>query len=140
MGEVGDYRVHNHAEDSSSAGGGLSSSMNLSSAPSSSSRFMPSIPESGNENENIGGGASSPENARLRNGDSVDDREYEAVFHHDSWNESHFNSMKRNRDGDLKMFSNFNGLENQVATLFSLRILCMPMPSSISSVVDIHFF
>lgn len=97
MGEAGNYRVHNPAEDSSSAGG-LSSSMNLSSAASSSSRFMPSIPETGNEN------AFSPENGRLRN---------EAAFPHDSWNETPFNSSKRNRDGDLKMFSNFNGLEDQ---------------------------
>ncbi|KAH6758072.1 hypothetical protein C2S52_023040 [Perilla frutescens var. hirtella] len=110
IGEVGDYRVHNHAEDSSA--GGLSSSMNMSSAPSSSSRFMPSIPESGNENENIGT-TTSPENGRLRNGDGVNGRDYEAAFQHDSWNESTFNNLKRNRDGDLKMFSNFNGLENQ---------------------------
>ncbi|XP_047958472.1 transcription factor bHLH130-like [Salvia hispanica] len=97
MGEAGNYRVHNPAEDSSSACG-LSSSMNLSSAASSSSRFMPSIPETGNEN------AFSPENGRLRNG---------AAFHHDSWNETSFNSLKRNRDGDAKMFSDFNGLENE---------------------------
>ncbi|XP_042015599.1 transcription factor bHLH130-like isoform X2 [Salvia splendens] len=97
MGEAGNYRVHNPAEDSSSACG-LSSSMNLSSAASSTSRFMPSIPETGNEN------AFSPENGRLRNG---------AAFHHDSWNDTSFNSLKRNRDGDTKMFSDFNGLENE---------------------------
>ncbi|KAL1539979.1 transcription factor bHLH130-like protein [Salvia divinorum] len=97
MGEAGNYRVQSPAEDSSSAGG-LSSSMNLSSAASSSSRFMPSIPETGNEN------AFSPENGRLRN---------ETAFHHDSWNETSFNSLKRNRDGDAKMFSDFNGLENE---------------------------
>lgn len=106
MGEAGNYRV-NPAEDSSSAGG-LSSSMNLSSAASSSSRFMPSIPETGNEN------AFSPENGRLQGN--------EAAFPHDSWNETPFNSSKRNRDGDLKMFSNFNGLEDQVASHISLFV------------------
>ncbi|KAI3448921.1 hypothetical protein Pfo_005586 [Paulownia fortunei] len=109
MGEVGNYRVHNHAEASSSAGG-LSNHMNFSSGPSSSSRFMPSIPENGNESI----GTCSPENGRSRNGNSANNgREYEAAFPGDSWNESPFNSLKRNRDGDLKMFSNFNGLENQ---------------------------
>ncbi|XP_057800466.1 transcription factor bHLH130-like isoform X2 [Salvia miltiorrhiza] len=97
MGEAGDYRVPNPAEDSSSVGG-LSSSMNLTSAASSSSRFMPSIPETGNQD------AFSPENGRLRN---------EPTFQHDSWNETSFNSLKRNRDGDSKMFSNFNGLDNE---------------------------
>ncbi|GFQ08151.1 transcription factor bhlh130 [Phtheirospermum japonicum] len=90
MGEVGgDYRVHNHTETSSSAGG-FTNHLNFSSGPSSSSRFMPTIPE--NVNENI------PKNVRPRNGNNS------------SWDES---PLKRNRDGDLKMFSNFNGLENQ---------------------------
>ncbi|KAK6120799.1 hypothetical protein DH2020_045462 [Rehmannia glutinosa] len=91
MGEIGNYKVQNHTESSPSATG-LNNHINFSSAPSSSSRFMPSIPE--NVNESIP--TISPENGRLRNG-----------------NESHFNGLKRNRDGDLKMFSNFNGLENQ---------------------------
>lgn len=97
MGEVGNYRVQNPAEVGSSAGG-LSSSINLSSAPSSSTRFMPTIPETGND-------------------DRVSGREYEAAaFHQDSWTEPSFNNLKRNRDGDMKMFSDFNGMENQVPT------------------------
>ncbi|KAL3815055.1 hypothetical protein ACJIZ3_016323 [Penstemon smallii] len=105
MGEVGNYKVQNHSEASSSA-----NQINFSSKNQSSNlRFMPSIPESGNENIIT---RSSEENGRLRNCDSAaNGREFEAsVFAHDSWNESPFNNLKRNRDGDLKMF---NGLENQ---------------------------
>lgn len=98
MGEVGNYRVHNHSKANSS------SHTNFSSGPSSSSRFMPSIPENVNEMRN-------PENGQLGDGDV---RDFEAVFPQDSWNDPPFNSLKRNRDGDAKMFSNFSGLDNQV--------------------------
>ncbi|XP_011087339.1 transcription factor bHLH130 [Sesamum indicum] len=109
MGEVGNYRVHNQAKANASASNGMSNHMNFSSAPCSSSRYMPSIPE--NVNESIS--TCNPENGQSRNSDSGNGREYEAGFTHDSWNGSPFNNLKRNRDGDLKMFSNFNGLENQ---------------------------
>lgn len=113
MGEVGNYRVQNPAEVSSSAGG-LSTSMNLASAPSSSSRFMPTIPETGND-------------------DRVNGREYDAAaFHHDSWNESSFNNLKRNRDGDMKMFSDFNGMGNQVATSLFIRFARYPFLSIVN--------
>ncbi|KAK4476397.1 hypothetical protein RD792_015548 [Penstemon davidsonii] len=105
MGEVGNYKVQNHSEASSSA-----NQINFSSKNQSSNlRFMPSIPESGNEGIIT---RSPEENGRLRNCDSAaNGREFEAsVFANDSWNESPFNNLKRNRDGDLKMF---NGLENQ---------------------------
>ncbi|KAK6162927.1 hypothetical protein DH2020_002768 [Rehmannia glutinosa] len=59
MGEVGNYRVQNHAKANSSA------------------------------NENL-----------------------RPFFSNDAWNDSPFNGLKRNRNGDLKMFSNFNGLDN----------------------------
>ncbi|KAK4415435.1 Transcription factor [Sesamum alatum] len=110
MGEVGNYRVHNHAEAGSSAGG-LSNHMNYSSCPSSSSMFMPSIPET--ENESFG--RRNPENGRLRNGNTANGGEYEPEpsLHQDSWNEAPFsNSLKRDRDGHPKMYSNFNGLDD----------------------------
>ncbi|KAL0308657.1 UNVERIFIED_CONTAM: Transcription factor [Sesamum radiatum] len=110
MGEVGNYRVHNQAEAGSSASG-LSNHMNYSSCPSSSSMFMPSIPET--ENESIG--RRSTENGRLRNGNSANGGEYEhePSLHHDSWNEPSFsNSLKRDRDGHPKMYSNFSGSED----------------------------
>ncbi|KAK4414432.1 Transcription factor [Sesamum alatum] len=109
MGDVGNYRVQNQAKANASASNGMSIHMNFSSAPSSSSRYMPSIPE--NVNESIS--TRNPENGQSRNSNSGNGREYEAAFTHDSWNGSPFNNLKRNRDGDLKMFSNFNGLENQ---------------------------
>lgn len=77
-------------------------------ASSSSSRFMPSIPENGNN-------SIVPGNNRLRNGDSTNGQEYEAAYTHDSWNNTSFNTLKRNSNGDPKMFSNFNELENQVS-------------------------
>ncbi|KAI3444974.1 hypothetical protein Pfo_001639 [Paulownia fortunei] len=110
MGEVGNYRVHNHAKANSSSASGMTNHLNFSSGPSSSSRFMPSIPENGNDSI---GTCNNLENGQFRNGNSAKGREFEAVFPHDSWNDSPFNSLKRNRDGDSKMFSNFNGLENQ---------------------------
>ncbi|XP_055817829.1 transcription factor bHLH130-like [Solanum dulcamara] len=37
-----------------------------------------------------------------------------SIAENESWNDSSFNSLKRNRDGDLKMFSNnFSGMTNQ---------------------------
>lgn len=97
MGEVESYGARNHSKASSSS---VSShhNINFSSAPSSSSRFMPSIPE--NVSETISG-ARTPENGHF--------------FPQDSWNsDASFSSLKRNRDGDMKMFSDFSGLEDQV--------------------------
>ncbi|PIN14392.1 hypothetical protein CDL12_12981 [Handroanthus impetiginosus] len=105
MGEVENYGVHNHAEASSSSSG-LSNHMNFSSGLSYSPKFMASIPENGNE--------SMGQNHQFLNGNNgANGRKHEAAFPHDSWNESPFNGLKRNRGGDPKMFSNFNGLENQ---------------------------
>ncbi|KAK6162921.1 hypothetical protein DH2020_002762 [Rehmannia glutinosa] len=108
MGEVGNYRVQNHAKANSSANG-MSNHMNFSSPPSSSTRFMPPIPENGNQNIIS---THNPENGQLRNGNNANTREFENVFSNDAWNDSPFNGLKRNRNGDLKMFSNFNGLDN----------------------------
>ncbi|XP_073026569.1 transcription factor bHLH130-like isoform X1 [Primulina eburnea] len=102
MGGVGNYRVQNHAEPNSSRG--VNNQINFSSSPSSTSRFMPTIPE--NCNETIV--ARSSEDKRSGHSSHIiDSREYEP------WNDSSFNGLKRTRDGDLKMFSGFNGLENQ---------------------------
>lgn len=110
MGEVENYRVHNHSKASSS----MSNHINFSSASSSTSRFMPSIPE--NVNESIV--TRDPENGQLGGANA---REFDALFPQDSWNhDTAFNSLKRNRD----MFSNFSGSENQVGTSpFSLELL-----------------
>ncbi|KAH6772952.1 hypothetical protein C2S51_011356 [Perilla frutescens var. frutescens] len=112
MGEVGNYKVHNsHPKGSSSAAGGMSNHKNFSSGPgpSSSSRFMPSIPEIVNESM----GTRSLETGELGRANSANAREFEAVFPQDSWNDTtSFNSLKRSRGDDVKMFSEFNGLEN----------------------------
>lgn len=112
MGEVENYRVHNHSKASSS----MSNHINFSSASSSTSRFMPSIPEHASESI----ATRNPENEQLG---SANAREFDALFPQDSWNhDTPFNTLKRNRD----TFSNFSGLENQVETetrLFPLDLL-----------------
>ncbi|GER51783.1 basic helix-loop-helix (bHLH) DNA-bindingsuperfamily protein [Striga asiatica] len=41
-------------------------------------------------------------------------REFGGAFSHDSWNDSSFgNSLKRNRDGKMRVFSDFNGFDNR---------------------------
>ncbi|CAA3010271.1 transcription factor bHLH130-like [Olea europaea subsp. europaea] len=109
-GEAGNYRVSNGtgAEANSSANG-LNNYMNFSSSAPSRSRFMPSIPENGNEGTSL----TNLENGQWRNGNSANSKEYDAAFPKDTWNDSSFNRLKRNRDGDSKMFSNFGGSENQ---------------------------
>ncbi|KAL6569842.1 hypothetical protein OROMI_014356 [Orobanche minor] len=105
MGELGNYRVQNHPKANNSSAKGH---INFSS--SSRTRFMPTIPE--NTNQDIG--THNPENGQLRSGDDAVVGEFKAALPHDSWNDSLFsNSLKRNRDGEIRMFSNFNGLDNQ---------------------------
>lgn len=42
-----------------------------------------------------------------------------SIAENESWNDSSFHSLKRNRDGDLKVFSNdFNGITSPVPILF----------------------
>ena len=103
MGEVENYRVQNHSKSSSSSSSAAAAAAGMSSHMSfSSSRFMPSIPE--NVNESIA--TRNTENGHLG---SANAREFDALFLQDSWNhDTPFNPLKR------KMFSNFNGLENQV--------------------------
>ncbi|XP_047956886.1 transcription factor bHLH130-like [Salvia hispanica] len=102
MGEVENYRVQNHSKSSSSSSSAAAAAAGMSSHMSfSSSRFMPSIPE--NVNESIA--TRNTENGHLG---SANAREFDALFLQDSWNhDTPFNPLKR------KMFSNFNGLENQ---------------------------
>ncbi|XP_022866848.1 transcription factor bHLH130-like [Olea europaea var. sylvestris] len=108
-GEVGNYRVGNgtSAEAHSSANG-LNNYMNFSSSSPSRSRFMPSIPENGNEDISM----HNSDNGQWRNANSANGKEYDATFSKSMWNESSFNQLKRNRDGDSKMFSNFCGSKN----------------------------
>ncbi|KAL1561975.1 transcription factor bHLH130-like protein [Salvia divinorum] len=125
MGEVEKYRAQNHSKatpsSSSAAAAGMSSHINFSST--SSSRFMPTIPE--NVNESIG--MRSPENG----------------FPQDSWNhDTPFNSLKRSRGGDsVKMFSNFNGLENQNGdTRRSPLVHHLSMPNTASEMAELDKF
>lgn len=114
MGEVGNYRISNHAETSSPTNG-LKNHVDYSSGTAFSTRFMPSIPENGDGN--IG-------TSRAENGNNS--RDYDSALLEDSWNVSPFNSMKRNRDGDLKMFSSFNGLlGNEVVLLVFLLVFML---------------
>ncbi|KZV48733.1 hypothetical protein F511_26649 [Dorcoceras hygrometricum] len=100
MGGVGNFGIQSHAEPNSSRG--MNSQINFSSTPSSTtSRFMPTIPE--NCNESIVTTSSEDK----RSAQIIGSGEYEP------WNDSSFNGLKRTRNGDLKMFSSFNGLENQ---------------------------
>ncbi|KAL6495692.1 hypothetical protein OROGR_030255 [Orobanche gracilis] len=105
MGEIDNYGVQNNPKANNSSAKGH---INFSS--SSTTRFMPTIPE--NTNQDIG--THNPENGQLRSGDDAVVGEFEAALPHDSWSDSLFsNSLKRNRDGGIRMFSNFNGLDNQ---------------------------
>lgn len=123
MGEAGNYKIHNnHSKTSSSAAGGMTMSnhMNFSSGPSSSSRFMPSIPENVNESITT---TRNPENGHLGRSNSASAREFEAAFPQGSWNDTSFNTFKRSRDDDTRMFTDFNGLENQVGFFaFSFKL------------------
>ncbi|XP_073271018.1 transcription factor bHLH128-like isoform X2 [Primulina huaijiensis] len=87
MGEVGNYRVQN-GNDPNPSSSGYINHMKFSS-PSSTPRFMPSIPENGNETR-------SSENGGFRNR-----KEFESPSTQDSWN-----------DERKKPFSNWNGLGN----------------------------
>ncbi|XP_073129352.1 transcription factor bHLH130-like [Henckelia pumila] len=104
MGGVGNYRIQNHAEPANSSRG-LNNQINFSSPTSTTSRFMPTIPE--NCNESIVTTSSEDKRPAPHGSRILDGREYEP------WNDSSFNGLKRTRDADLKMFSGFNGLENQ---------------------------
>ncbi|KAL3622471.1 hypothetical protein CASFOL_033882 [Castilleja foliolosa] len=123
MGDVGNYRtVHNQpkSNDNSMSNHHIS----FSSAPSSSTRFMPTIPENGNNN---------PENGQLRNGSSnnANARDFDPVFPHDTWNEPSFsNGLKRNRDGETRMFSNFNNGESRKNSSGLVHHLSLPKTSS----------
>ncbi|XP_073023395.1 transcription factor bHLH130-like [Primulina eburnea] len=88
MGEVGNYRVQN-GNDPNPSSSGYINHMKFSPPPSSTSRFMPSIPENGNETR-------SSENGGFRNIE-----EFESLSTQDSWN-----------DERKKAFSNSNGLGN----------------------------
>ncbi|XP_075520254.1 transcription factor bHLH130-like isoform X2 [Primulina tabacum] len=88
MGEVGNYRVQN-GNDPNPSSSGYINHMKFSSPPSSTSLFMPSIPENGNETR-------SSENGGFRNR-----KEFESLSTQDSWN-----------DERKKAFSNSNGLGN----------------------------
>lgn len=112
-------KFSNNGETCSSSNSGLNNhQLNFASTPSSSSRYMPSIAEHGNETVE----ASSPDNVQLvGNRDETSMAAYtSAAFSTEPWNEPPppapvpaFSILKRNRDGDFKMFSDFNRLENQ---------------------------
>jgi hypothetical protein len=85
----------------------LSNQMSFSSGPSSCSRFSPRMSENGTESTV----KRSPENLNLGNND-ISNRCYIPNIPTD-WNNSTFNGSKRNRDGEMKVFSDSNGLSAQ---------------------------
>lgn len=131
-GEVGNYRVGNgtSAEAHSSANG-LNNYMNFSSSSPSRSRFMPSIPENGNEDISM----HNSDNGQWRNANSANGKEYDATFSKSMWNESSFDQLKRNRDGDSKMFSNFCGSKNPVGYICTLIFILFPNTTCIANVI-----
>lgn len=98
MGDVANFRVSNGKASPTKR---LNGHINFSSG---TSRFMPQITENGNE-------SSSPDNENLGN-DNSSNGFYVPSFPNDSWNDSGFTGIKRNRDGEEK-FSGFNALESQ---------------------------
>ncbi|KAL3516536.1 hypothetical protein ACH5RR_023438 [Cinchona calisaya] len=109
MREVGSLRSNNgNNVEASSSTSSLNNHLNFNSGPSSSSRFMPSIAENGNENAGTG----SPDQRQMGNGNETN-RGYASSFLNESWNDSLFNSLKRNREGEMKLYSSLSGLENQ---------------------------
>ncbi|GFP88796.1 transcription factor bhlh130, partial [Phtheirospermum japonicum] len=124
MGDVGNYRssVHNQPKPNIS-----SANNNFSSAPSSSTRFMPTIPENGNQD------IATTENEQLRNdnNNNANARDFEPVFPHDTWNESAFsNGLKRSRDVEMRMFSDFNNGETIKNSSGLVHHLSLPKTSS----------
>lgn len=113
MRDVGSIRGNNRiGVEASATTSRLSNQMNFSSGPSSCSRFSPHMAENGIENA----GRRSPDNARMGNSNDAN-RCYIPSIPND-WNNSTFNGLKRNRDGDMKMFSSSNGLDTQVVYHF----------------------
>ncbi|KAA8515701.1 hypothetical protein F0562_018688 [Nyssa sinensis] len=109
MRDVGNFKLGNATDrEVTPSTRNLNDHINFSSGPSSYSTFMPQIAENGNESIGLG----SPENGRLGNGNGSN-RSYVPGFPNDSWNGSTFTSLKRNRDGDMKMFPGLNALETQ---------------------------
>lgn len=89
--------------------------MAFSSGQSSHSRFMPQIAENGNEKVAI----SSQQNGQLSSDHS--NRHYLSTIP----NDSSFTSLKRNRDGEMKMFSHLSGLDSEVLLLIHLCASCI---------------
>ncbi|KAK3003022.1 hypothetical protein RJ639_020188 [Escallonia herrerae] len=99
---VGTFQASNRANmETGLSSTRLSNHMNF-------SRFGPQIAETGNGS--IGTG--SPKNGQFGNGNETNKGSHPSIPS-DPWNGSTFTSLKRNRDGDLKMFSSMNGLETQ---------------------------
>ncbi|KAL6960035.1 hypothetical protein U1Q18_051169 [Sarracenia purpurea var. burkii] len=97
-GDVGNFRVDNGTNGKGSPTKRLNGHISFSSGPSCS-RFMPQICES-----------SSPENGHLGNNSNGF---YLSSSQNDSWSDSDFTGLKRNRDAEEKC-SGFHSLESQV--------------------------
>uniref|UniRef100_A0A5B7B1P2 BHLH domain-containing protein n=1 Tax=Davidia involucrata TaxID=16924 RepID=A0A5B7B1P2_DAVIN len=109
MRDVGNFKMENATDgEVTLSTRRLNDHINFSSGPSSYSTFMPQIAENGNESIWVG----TPESGHLGNGNGSN-RTYVPGFPNDSWNGSTFTSLKRNREGDVKMFSSINALETQ---------------------------
>lgn len=108
MNNVGNFRSSNKTNTGlSSTMNRLDNYMNFSSGQSSHSRFMPQ--SAANANENVG--SSDLYLANGHNGGNSN-RAYVPNFSNDPTS----NSLKRNRDGEVKMLSNMTGLDKQVLT------------------------
>lgn len=114
---MGNFRASNRTNiEASSKTSRLSSYMTFSSGPSSCSRFMPPITENGNDSV----GTSSQQNGHLGSGENGEQHP-RGRYLPNSRNDSTSNNLKRNRDSEVKMFSNLNGFDSQVF----LRIMCL---------------
>lgn len=97
---------------------------------SCSLRYMPSIAEHGNETVETASPANNNNNNNVQQLQNLNETSTTTLpypnsgFSPESWNEPPpqappaappaFSILKRNRDGDFKMFSEFNRLDNQV--------------------------
>lgn len=94
---------------SSSTIGDLNNHMNLASMSPCNSTFMPIIATNGNDCVGVG----KQEDGQLSTWSNFDKDFASSHFSRKSWDDSQFNSLKRDRDGEIKMLSGYNVLENQ---------------------------
>lgn len=105
MRDMANFSAANGVNGKSSPSRGLNDHINFSSGQPLAPRYMPQIPENGNESTNLA-------NVNLVNGQSGNEF-YLPSFQNDSWNESSLSGVKRTRESDDK-FSGCNAMDSQV--------------------------